>query len=199
MAPKQLRFNPTVDEYEERDDQPTCASGSIPILQSALRPGQCLALDFSLPSAFFRADPRLNHTLMSKPACNPPQSRVTVRVASAHSEHGLCTFPVVHNPEGDAVTVGDVLTAIRDKLRQVDATTDGNAQWYHARRVRTVDQYAGNLHAAERRETQRAEEAAGTRRVDRLLGDVIFNGIVVCPERGYWRVDLQASSRYAMD
>lgn len=201
MPPKKLRFNPIVDECEEResdDAQPT-------ILHSALRPGECLALDFSLPSSVFRADPRLDSALMSKPACSPPESLVTIRVASAHAPRGLCTFPVIHNPEGEPVTVGDVLTTIRDKLRQLEATTDRDVEVYHARRVRSVDAYLGDLDAATRRETRKTEEAAGPRRVDHLRGNVLFDGVVLKSARlpraepDCWLVDLQPSSRYAAE
>ncbi|KAJ7467372.1 hypothetical protein B0H11DRAFT_2046882 [Mycena galericulata] len=209
MAAKQLRFNSTVDEYEERDEskthwQTTCDAGLASSLTPSLflRPGQCPAFDFSLPSSVFRADPRMDPAIMSQIACTPPQSRVIVRVASAHSTHGLCTFPVVHNPEGYPVTVGDVLSTIRDKLRQLEATTDPDAEWYHARRVDTVAEYLGTLDEPTRWETKRVEEASGTRRVDRLLGNVVFDGVVLkltSGEPDCWLVDLQACPRYARE
>jgi hypothetical protein len=135
-----------------------------------------------LPSAVFRADAQLDPALLNKSACAPPLSEVHICVPSADGPgaHGLCTFAIAHEPRGAPVTVGDVLSALRDRLRQSEAIAgaDPHVRRYHAQRVRTLDVYYAGLDAATRAETRRAEAAAGTHCVDRLRGKVIFAGIV---------------------
>jgi hypothetical protein len=206
MPPKHLRFSETVDEYEAHEvadpleDVTAPALASTPIqLHPSLTPKQCLSLDLSLPSAVFRADAQLDPALLNKPACAPPLSEVHIRVPSADGAgaRGLCTLAVAHAPRGAPVTVGDVLSALRDRLRQSEAIAgaDPDVRRYHAQRVRTLDMYCVHLDAATRAETRRAEAAAGTRRVDRLRGKVIFAGISVEPQR--WQLHLEFSERYA--
>ncbi|KAJ7921188.1 hypothetical protein B0H13DRAFT_161046 [Mycena leptocephala] len=159
----------------------------------------CLSLDLSLPSAVFRADAQLDPALLNKPACAPPLSEVHIRVPSADGPgaRGLCTLAVAHAPRGAPVTVGDVLSALRDRLRQPEAITsaDPDARRCHAKRVRTLNAYCAGLDVATRAETRRAEAAVGTRRVDCLRGKVLFAGITVEPQR--WQLHLEFSERYA--
>ncbi|KAJ6566586.1 hypothetical protein B0H19DRAFT_1138220 [Mycena capillaripes] len=198
MAHKQLRFGQTVDEIEEhRIADPASEEQSNAILHPALRPNECPALDFSLPSSVFRAEAHLSPVLLSKPACSPPRSSVKIRVPSTDGQRGLCTFDVVHVPKGEPVTVGDVLSAIRDKLRQPEKIADQDVHWYHAQRVHTLDAYCASLDAATRSETKCKEVDTKTRRVDRLCGKVLFAGITFsAAEPDKWHLNLEFSDRY---
>ncbi|KAJ7075205.1 hypothetical protein B0H15DRAFT_806360 [Mycena belliarum] len=184
MATKRLRFNPVVEEYEARQlpDPPTCRSpvpGSPPVLSHKLLPKSCLRLDFSLPSSVFRATPELDLITLSKSAFTPPLTCVTIRIPATPAldeSPGLCKFLVLHNPEGEPVTVGDVLTTILDKLREPEVNISPGVLSHFMRRVETVESYGHGLDASARQENKRAEERAGTRRVDRLQGHVLFAG-----------------------
>ncbi|KAF7354233.1 hypothetical protein MVEN_01111100 [Mycena venus] len=200
MASKNLRFNPDVDVYDEIYIASPALKASngpgltVPVLDAALQPGRaCPPVDFSLPSAVFRADPHLDDALLGRPACQPPVYEVHIRVLSADGIHGLCNIAVVHNPRYEPVTVGDVLSTIRDKLRQTEACAEQDVRWYYAKRVETLDGYCSNL------ETNRKERTEGTRRVDRLRGNVLFTGIAVPSpaEPRKWQLQLAFSPRYA--
>ncbi|KAJ7090959.1 hypothetical protein C8R43DRAFT_291671 [Mycena crocata] len=196
-SPKQLRFNPTVDEYEEREDfdsGPESEDALTPVLHAALKPGECTPFDFSLPSSIFRAHPQLDPSLLDEPACTPPLTEVNIRIASVDSARGLCRIRVRHSPEDESVTVGDVLTQIREALRRAEVIIDQDVAWPHAQRLATLEAYGVNVDPKTLREAKSSEEAAGTRLVDRLLGEVLFAGITV--EREYWQLHLQLSDRY---
>ncbi|KAJ7137012.1 hypothetical protein C8R44DRAFT_869094 [Mycena epipterygia] len=195
MPPKNLRFNPVVDEYEERDvysPPPAYQSGSVlaPVLHPALRPGECPQFDFSLPSATYNADPRLASAFMDKAACTPPLPMMKIRILSADGSCGLCRFEVYHHPKGKDVTVGDVIGTIQAKLREpMENAADKTVQWYCKQRARTLEQYAGRTDA----NGKKNEETL--RRVDELLGNVLFSGITLVEDR--WEVRLKPSQRYA--
>ncbi|KAJ7438172.1 hypothetical protein FB451DRAFT_1570413 [Mycena latifolia] len=201
MPPKQLRFNPTVDEYEERQisNPPKAIHSptSAPVLYRTLRPGECPGLDFSLPSYIFRADPALDLATLNRPASNPPLTCITVRIPSPASI-GLCRFEVLHSPRGQAVTVGDVLSAIREHLRQPFASSDSTVHDYYARRVQTVGNYCGNVDERTRRKNKDTEGEPGIRRVDHLQGKVLFAGIEVrdTSDGPIWHMKLEESPRY---
>ncbi|KAJ7605785.1 hypothetical protein FB45DRAFT_1140821 [Roridomyces roridus] len=194
MAPgKKLRFNSMVDEISEVD------GNSPTTLSPALRTGTCLPLDFSLPSAVFRADHRLDNVLLEKPACIPTRTHATISVSSAHSAEELCTFDVVHKVQGEPITVGDVLSCIHENLRQPEPSSfeppaEGDIEWFHARRVRTLGGFLDHLDPVVRRDARDAERDAGVRLVDWFCGDVRFNGVVVRSD--LWEVVLGPEERY---
>ncbi|KAJ7150121.1 hypothetical protein C8R43DRAFT_1128171 [Mycena crocata] len=204
LPPKrQVRFNPTVEEYEDREFPTPTPNGEpdgtalTPVLHAALSPGDaCLQLDFSLPSAIFRASTQLDEALLSEPACTPPVAEVNIRIASVDRTQGICRMCVLHSPKGEAVTVGDVLTTIRTALREPEIVSDQDVQWPHARRLATLEEYETNVDAKTMRAVLKIEKAAGTRRVDRLLGDVQFAGITVEPQ--CWQLHLRFSERYGV-
>ncbi|KAJ7683781.1 hypothetical protein B0H17DRAFT_27157 [Mycena rosella] len=201
MTPKQLRFDSTVDEYEERDtaDPPSPASGLV--IDRSLRPRECSPFDFSLPSPFFTADPRLDADLRDTPACSPPLKQVIVRISS-HTKYGPCKFPVNPDPERPqvpVVTVGDVITEIQWQLRQVLASSDSGVRWYRQRRAQTVENYAQNVDQRTKEQARDQELRAETRVVDHLLGKVLFAGLEMrsSAEPHVWSLKLDSSPRYS--
>lgn len=193
MPSKNLRFNPIVDEYEERDvcsPPPASKRGSVPVLHAALRPGECPQFDFSLPSATYNADPRLASGFVDQAACTPPLPVMIIRIPSVDGAKGLCRFEVYHNPKGKDVTVGDVIGTIQGQLREpLGTAADQKVQSYGKQRARTLEQYAGRVDA----NGKKNEETI--RRVDQLLGNVLFAGITHAVD--CWEVKLTPSQRYA--
>ncbi|KAJ7764244.1 hypothetical protein B0H16DRAFT_1526476 [Mycena metata] len=161
-------------------------------LAAALTPHdpKCPKLDFSLPSSTFRDHKNLTREFLDVPAHTPTLHEVEIRILSADDLRGLCVFPVEHRNregrrDGGAVTVGDVLTAIHRALREQYPSTDQDVLRARSRRISALPPSA-----------QREEHALGPRRIDHLLGKVIFNGIVV-PDEPYtpWEVTLQYRSK----
>ncbi|KAJ7851245.1 hypothetical protein B0H14DRAFT_829729 [Mycena olivaceomarginata] len=205
VSPKCLRFNQTVEVYEHPETETESPSNAAPpratapVLHSTLRPGECSPLDFSLPADVFIADPRLDNTLLTKSACTPPQREVYVRVPSANGPRGLCNIGVAHSPATECVTVGDVLTAIHNALRQKEVSVEKDVRRHHERRVATLEQYCSALDKPTRAKIDLDEATGGTRRVDQLRGNVLFAGIIVpSPEvPSKWELRLEFSERYA--
>ncbi|KAJ7169225.1 hypothetical protein C8R43DRAFT_945173 [Mycena crocata] len=167
-----------------------------------LTPPHALQLDFSLPSDAFRKNPQLTEALLAAPACTPPHATLCLRIAAGafRQSHG-----VEHNPRGQPVTVGDVLTAVQRVLRAYDhGTAPPAAAPYMRRRIETVNDcsyYPGTgvggsgLWDAK---TASAERAGEGRVVDRLLGYTLFAGLTVEPDKpdNCWQLHLAIPERY---
>ncbi|KAJ7082045.1 hypothetical protein B0H15DRAFT_912546 [Mycena belliarum] len=203
---KYLRFNPSVDEYEACPiaSVPTgCCNGAVSqhVLDPVLRPGTPLRLDFSLPSALFCQPSRLPPALLHTPASTPPVPRVTIRIPNmpdSETSPGLCQFYVLHSPEGEAVTVGDVLSAIHRSLREPLPSSDLAVLRHQTRRVKTVAGHGTSLDPRTKASVERDEEMGGARRVDQLNGYVVFAGIERPAGKDplVWHVKLELCSRY---
>ncbi|KAJ7161737.1 hypothetical protein C8R46DRAFT_352149 [Mycena filopes] len=150
-------------------------------LDPALRPQECVELDFSLPSsAFAPGEPAaLPAEILDRPAHSSLITRVLIRIPSARGGRGLCSFHVVHDGSAaqEPVTVGDVLTAIHRRLREAEPSNDPEVLKFCADRIAQSAQ-------------PETERAFGTRRIDHLLGKVLFAGIVIPPQQEPWHVEL---------
>ncbi|KAJ7635385.1 hypothetical protein FB45DRAFT_1026268 [Roridomyces roridus] len=213
MLPRTVRFNPDTDEIQRPNRSQSASSSSndesgptLPRMNSLLLQGTCPPLDFSVPSVALQADRRLSPEVMSKPACNPPQTHAVIRVAAAtrpdwQPTPGLCKFHVSHQPPSEPITVGDVLNAIHYHLRQPGMSQQSlpraEVERYHAHRVCTVDECLRRISdPVKRMEVKNGEETKGVRVVDGLCGAVCFNGVSIqSPE--LWHVNLLPSERYA--
>ncbi|KAJ7844688.1 hypothetical protein B0H13DRAFT_1908753 [Mycena leptocephala] len=178
MAPKkekkEVRWKLTVDEYVIRNSPeswtsplpganppptpvpqpppPPQPNQDLPLpatleLHHSLTPASALQLDFSFPSRAFRLNPQLTQPLLNEPACTPPKPSGARRRA---------------HPARGAVTVGDVLTAIQNRVRQYD---DGQAPPaaapYMHRRIATVNGYCAGRDARREAATVEAERLGG--------------------------------------
>ncbi|KAF8186073.1 hypothetical protein K438DRAFT_1973448 [Mycena galopus ATCC 62051] len=165
-------------------------------LHPALTPAQALQLDFSFPSAAFRANPQLTQTLLDAPACQPKQGVLHLSIGAGRYTAEL---DIVHNPPGRTVTVGDVLGAIQNHLRQYDRGAPREAAPYTQRRIETVNGYCPTLDARTKAGQIAAEAQGRGRFVDRLLGHTRFAGLT--PRLGgpdnCWEVELVIPERYA--
>lgn len=89
-------------------------------MHPSLTPANALQLDLSFPSEAFRCNPQLTRTLLATPACTPPRTTVCVRIAAGMYKTQVQIRHSTRDGAQDAVTVGDVLTAIQTELRQYD-------------------------------------------------------------------------------
>ncbi|KAJ6465560.1 hypothetical protein C8R47DRAFT_954142, partial [Mycena vitilis] len=138
-------------------------------IHPSLTPELALKLDFSFPSAAFRANPQLTQALLDEHACKPPQSVLYLGISAGHYKANFD----VRNPRR-GVTVGDVLTVIQKHLRQYDfGNAPREAAPYRDRRIATVNGYC----SIRDRATIEAEGLAGGRFVDHLLGHTLFAGL----------------------
>ncbi|KAJ7892234.1 hypothetical protein B0H13DRAFT_1886879 [Mycena leptocephala] len=231
MAPKkdkkEVRWKLTVDEYVIRNSPESWTSVPLPDaspaptpvpnpppppqpnqdlplpatleLHRSLTPASALQLDLSFPSYAFRQNPQLTQTLLNEPACTPPQAVVHLRISAGVYAAEL---DVVHTPRGQAVTVGDVLTAIQNRVRQYDGGhAPPAAAPYMQRRIATVNGYcaAAGRDAPREAANVEAERAGKGRFVDHLLGHTMFAGLT--PQLGQpdnsWQVELVVPERYA--
>ncbi|KAJ7161890.1 hypothetical protein C8R43DRAFT_991701 [Mycena crocata] len=164
-------------------------------MHPALSPAHALKLDFSFPSDAFRRNPQLTG-LLDVPACHPPRDVIVVRIKKGVFKERV---EVKHTPSGRAVTVGDVLTAVQNRLRQRDPDAPIETRPYMRRRIETVNGYrAGPRDRRAEAQTVAAEAASAARLVDRLLGHTLFKGLQ--PRSGepdsYWEINLDKPRRY---
>ncbi|KAF7341731.1 hypothetical protein MSAN_02071900 [Mycena sanguinolenta] len=200
MSTRRVRFSETVEEYEHEDENPLNLPPPLtPILvpHSALRPNECEPLDFSLPSTLLRTDSRLDSTILDEPACALAYPEIHIRVPSSNGMRGLCTVALL-----TPCTVGDVLTALHNNLRQPPETREGveqDVEWFHSRRVDTLASYCADLDKLTRLEIISTEAATGARRIDLLRGKVSFAGTTVPDptEPHRWELLLDFAQRYA--
>ncbi|KAJ7660192.1 hypothetical protein DFH06DRAFT_391738 [Mycena polygramma] len=213
---KEVHWHLTVDQYSSYDSPeswtselpanhvphtppppPPRPNQNLPLpgafsIHPSLMPELALKLDFSFPSAAFRANPQLTRTLLNEPACHPPQSMLYLRISAGHYQANFD----VRNPQHGQVTVGDVLTVIQHRLRQYDhGNAPREAAPYKDRRIATVNGYC----SIRDRATIEAERRAGGRFVDHLLGHTLFAGLT--PQLGQrdncLQVELAIPARYA--
>ncbi|KAJ6453789.1 hypothetical protein C8R45DRAFT_631356 [Mycena sanguinolenta] len=171
-----------------------------------------LQLDFSFPSDAFRRNPQLTRALLAEPACTPPRTALSVRIAAGlykvrvqirhrpTEEQPTLTPTQLDNSRSDTVTLGDVLTTIQWELRQYDGgATPAEAQPYMRRRIATVNGYSQRRSAEARTAAVAAESKGGGRIVDYLLGHTMFSGLTLQlgqPDH-CWQLELAIPERYA--
>ncbi|KAJ6580093.1 hypothetical protein DFH09DRAFT_1146475 [Mycena vulgaris] len=223
MSPKkEVRWKLTVDEFRSHDSPeswtaplPSPPPAHIPdplpaprpvhdlplpaILEihPALAPAHALQLDFSFPSDAFRRNPQLTQTLLDTPACTPMRPAVYIRVAAGLYEQ---QWEIVHNPRGQPVTVGDILTGIQSKLRQYDyGNAPPEAAPYMLRRIATVNGYCEGRDARNQAANVAAEREGKGRFADHLLGHTMFAGLTLQLGQGdnFWQLELVVPQRYA--
>ncbi|KAJ7235005.1 hypothetical protein B0H12DRAFT_1327567 [Mycena haematopus] len=233
MPLKEVHWKLTVEEYTARDSpeswtsplpSPETSPASIPAstatpspphpihniplpttieIHPFLTPASPLHLDLSFPSDAFRRNPQLTPALLAAPACTPPRTALSVRIAAGmykvrvQIRHSAAE---AENTSGDAVTVGDVLTTIQWELRQYDGgATPAEAQPYMRRRIATVNGYSERRSAEARAAAVAAESEGGGRMVDHLLGHTMFAGLTLQlgqPDH-CWQLELAIPERYA--
>ncbi|KAJ7089034.1 hypothetical protein C8R43DRAFT_296790 [Mycena crocata] len=164
-----------------------------------LTPPHALHLDFSFPSDVFRQNPHLTDTLLAAPACTPSQTTLSLRISAGAFKQSR---GVAHEPHGEPVTVGDVLTTVQQVLRAYDhGAAPPAAAPYMRRRIETVNDYftaAAGYSAPERAAKTAAERAGQGRVVDSLLGYTLFGGFTVEPDKpdNCWQLHLTVPERY---
>lgn len=168
-------------------------------MHPSLTPANALQLDLSFPSEAFRCNPQLTRTLLATPACTPPRTTVCVRIAAGMYKTQVQIRHSTRDGAQDAVTVGDVLTAIQTELRQYDGWAPPEAEPYIRRRIATVNGYSAHRSTEARAATVAAESQGGGRIVDRLLGNTMFAGLTPQPgeEDHCWQLKLEIPERYA--
>ncbi|KAJ7106556.1 hypothetical protein C8R44DRAFT_885845 [Mycena epipterygia] len=229
MSTKEVHWKLTVEEYAARDSPeswtsplptpttlpttppttPTLPTPPLPNLplslpttlevHPALNPENALQLDFSFPSDAFRKNPQLTDALLAEPACTPPRAALCVRIAAGAFKERL---GIKHEPQGEPVTVGDVLTTIQKRLRSYDyGAAPQEAQPYKQRRIETVNGYREGRESRDRRQEAAnvaAEREGNGRLVDHLLGNTLFAGLAVQlgqPDH-CWQLQLKIPERY---
>lgn len=217
MSSKTVHWKLTVDEYAANDSPaswtsplpsmqrtpllaPPPAPSPVPTrsleLHPALTPAYALQLDFSFPSDAFRRNPQLTQALLAAPACNPPRTCIHIRIADGLFKVRL---ELKHGATGQAVTVGDVLTGIQRELRDSDdITPTAETQRYMRRRIETVNGYCEGRDRRREAANVDAERKGNGRKVDRLLGQTQFAGLMVQWDQPdhYWQLRLTTPLRY---
>ncbi|KAK7046344.1 hypothetical protein R3P38DRAFT_2873385 [Favolaschia claudopus] len=174
-------------------------------INPVLTPANALKLDLSFPSDAFRSNRQLTSALLAEPACTPSRTALIVRISAGlyRAQVQIRHMSRARNSDApeEAVTVGDVLTAIQRELRQYDTgcTVPAEAEPYLRRRIATVNGYSENRSAEARQATVAAEEKGGGRLVDHLLGHTMFAGLTL--QTGQpdhcWQLELVVPERYA--
>ncbi|KAJ7904936.1 hypothetical protein B0H13DRAFT_2510077, partial [Mycena leptocephala] len=207
MAPKkekkEVRWKLTVDEYVIRNSLESWTSPlpgasppptPIPNPPPPPQPNQDLPLPATLelhrsltPASAYSStspsplrlppEPPAHTDMLNEPGAPPPSGRAPPHLAGVYAAE----LDVVHTPRGQAVTVGDVLTAIQNRVRQYDGGhAPPAAAPYMQRRIATVNGYC----AAAGRDGPR--EAANVE-AERAAG----------PADNSWQVELVVPERYA--
>ncbi|KAJ7169261.1 hypothetical protein C8R43DRAFT_982729 [Mycena crocata] len=211
---KKVHWSVTVEEYTIQDSPeswtsplpntpPTPYLAPVPLpptatleVHPALSPAHALQLDFSFPSDAFRCNPQLTKMLLDAPACTPERNVIIVHVAAGVFKENI---EVKHSPSGQAVTVGDVLTAVQHRLRTHDRNgVPPETALYARRRIETVNGYCDGRDRRAEAQAVAAESQGKERLVDRLLGHTLFSGLELREGKpdNHWKINLETPLRY---